>query len=273
MAAIPRKRRVWRYIVLAIVLLPIAAFVAALALTRMDPPAWKAHQAAMKKSTPAQREAKAVSLEARLTALTSYTRADGVPGIVLVSASGGERGGAAAALNDGLGVRQFHVEADEFNAWLETRLPQFLANQNVKLPANMTQPMVAVVDGNIMLAFKYDSERISQVVSLHLKPSITVPPGGSKERPQLVLKLDAIRAGRLPFPVDSLVRGLRDSKKSADGKLDPTAATHQLANALEGKAIDPVMSVPSDRTRQIRLLAMDLTKNGADITVRLEPVK
>ncbi len=259
------KRFIWRSVVV-VALLAIIGVVVGFFLLRSEPSHWAERQQRRATVPQADRNTQAQSLEARFTALLSYTNPTGDPGIKFLpdSASTGAVTGVSTPgqPDDGLGLRSISVSTDEVNAWLETRLPEWLANQNVTLPAEVQDPMFAVRDGLVILAFRYETQRVSQVVSMSFRPELI---GQDTQNPQLVFALAGVSGGKLPFPSGTLVSRLEEQASTAKNE-----ALTRVADAMAGRPFEPVMPL-ADGKRQVRLINYTLGDDTTELTVRLEP--
>lgn len=159
--------------------------------------------------------------------------------------------------DDALGVRTITLNFDEANAWLATRLKDWLANQKRELPAGLTDPMLASSGDSLVAAFHYKNNDIDQVFSVLL--SLKFLDDG-----QAVLSIDGIRGGRLPLPTGSVLNRL------PGGAEDGEAHHSRVVAVLLGQQpFDPVL--PIDGTRQARIIGMKVDDKSVGLTVRAEP--
>lgn len=158
---------------------------------------------------------------------------------------------------DALGVRTITLGFDEANAWLATRLNDWLANQKRELPAGLSQPMLASGGDSLVAAFHYKNNEIDQVFSVFL--SLKFHDDG-----QAVLSIDGIRGGRLPLPTGSVLKHL------PGGAADNGAQHSRITAVLLGQQpFDPVL--PIDGTRRARIIGMRVDDKSVSLTVRAEP--
>jgi hypothetical protein len=159
--------------------------------------------------------------------------------------------------DDALGVRTITLSFDEANAWLATRLNDWLANQKRELPAGLTKPMLASSGESLVAAFHYKNNDIAQVFSVYL--SLKFLDDG-----QAVLSIDGIRGGRLPLPTGSVL------KRLPGGTTDDEAHHSRITAVLLGQQpFDPIL--PIDGTRQARIIGMRVDDKSVSLTVRAEP--
>ena len=158
---------------------------------------------------------------------------------------------------DALGVRTITLNFDEANAWLATRLNDWLANQKRELPAGLSKPMLASSGDSLVAAFHYKNNDIDQVFSVFLSLKFL-------DYGQAMLSIDGIRGGRLPLPTGSVL------KRLPGGAADDGVQHSQITAVLLGQQpFDPVL--PIDGTRQARIIGMRVDDKSVGLTVRAEP--
>ncbi|MCE9589665.1 MAG: hypothetical protein K8S99_03985 [Planctomycetes bacterium] len=156
--------------------------------------------------------------------------------------------------------RAVAMSADEVNAWLHIKLGTLLANQNLAMPKEVSEPMIAVENDRLVLAFRYQTERVDQVVSAMF--TVVMHEDG-----RATVKLDAGRVGRLPVPV--AITGTALAHPKGDAALGRPGAKNVMESLFAGYTFDPV--TPIDQTRQVRLRGYRLTPQGIEATLRSEP--
>lgn len=153
-------------------------------------------------------------------------------------------------------VGTISVSLDEVNAWMAVKLNAWLANQHKTLPDEITEPMVAVRDDKLVLAFRYVSDRLDQVVSLDFTVEL-------QDGQEATIKLLGIRGGKLPLPAGTAAKLM---PKTADS--DQQGVIEKLAKAFDGMSFDPVANI--DASRKARVIGLALRPDGLDVTVRVE---
>ncbi|MHB1157606.1 MAG: hypothetical protein ACYC26_12320 [Phycisphaerales bacterium] len=98
------------------------------------------------------------------------------------------------------------LDADQINQWLIERLPTWAANQNIKLPAWLEHPMVAMEHDRLIVAAQVRRGELTQIVSLVYRPSR--PNAGP-----VTLDLVTIRGGTLGLPAGALMDVLLEQVK------------------------------------------------------------
>jgi hypothetical protein len=155
------------------------------------------------------------------------------------------------------GVRTIRLEFDEANAWLDQRLNDWLKNQGHRLPAGLSDPMLASNAGRLVVAFRYESDEIDKVFSVLLLLDVL-------DDGQAVLTIDGVRAGRLPIPVDTAMKQLPNASDGESGGQPDLFDT-----LMGGRPFDPIL--PIDGTRHARIIGLDVDDTGLMLTVRAEP--
>ncbi|EMB17532.1 hypothetical protein [Rhodopirellula europaea] len=98
---------------------------------------------------------------------------------------------------------------DEINAWLSDQLPERFDRLSKR---GVREPAIAIEDGQILAAVRYQSSRWDTVVSCRLSVEMTEEPN------LLAIHLSDLKAGALPLPLEPFVR--RISREAALGDLD-----------------------------------------------------
>lgn len=157
---------------------------------------------------------------------------------------------------DSLGVRTIRLSFEEANAWLSTRLYDWLANQNRQMPPGVADPMLAASGDSLVAAFQYQNAEINQVFSVFLSLEFL-------ENGQAVLSIDGIRGGRLPLPTQSVLERL-------PGENENTGQPNQALAVLMGEQpFDPIL--PIDGARRARIIGMEVDDDGVALIVQAEP--
>jgi len=176
----------------------------------------------------------------------------------LSSSSGYQAGGVGLwrAVGDRAeGVRRIRLGFDQANAWLATRLADWLVNQHRQLPAGLSDPMLASDSGRLVVAFRYHNQEVDQVFSVLM--SLEFLDNGRAK-----LSVDGVRGGRLPLPTRSVLKRLPGAGHGAGGS--------QIVSVLLGQQpFDPVL--PIDGSRRARIIGMEVDDRGVSLVVQSEP--
>jgi len=153
-------------------------------------------------------------------------------------------------------VRTIRLNFDQVNAWLDQRFAGWMENQQRQLPRGVSSPMLSSHAGRLVVAFRYESEEITQVFSVFL--SLTPLDDG-----QATLQIQGVRGGRLPIPVGMAL----DQLPAADDESgeDPSGL---LGVVLGGHPFDPIL--PIDGTRHARIIGLSVDETTMSLTVRAE---
>ena len=232
-----------------IALLIVAVIVVPLDIYRRlktTPEHWNHYQKLLEQTTPQERQQIADNVEARFLAALSIRTAGDQP----------------IGDGDGLGLRTFSLSTDEANCWLESKMPQWWANQQAQgdlppLLREITQPNIAVDDGQLVFSFRYTSPRLNQVVSLYC--DLAVPKEG-----ELQLQVRRVVGGTMPVPAQTILSRFTDAD-------DPhgSQVAQQLQSALDGKTYAAKQIMPGNRIGRIKDL--NLRPDGLDVTINIVP--
>lgn len=134
------------------------------------------------------------------------------------------------------------IHDKDINAWLAERLSAWLTHdQDLHWPENISVPQIRLSKDQITLAVQLrDEEENSRVVSLNLEPQMI-----DKE---LLLAIDGISLGRLSLPgqpVGQVASWLNEA--APEGFFDDLRVSQLLDLLLEGKAIQPILSLSDGR--------------------------
>ena len=152
--------------------------------------------------------------------------------------------------DDTLGVRTIRLSFDEANAWLASRLDDWLVNQKRSLPAGLSDPMLTSESGRLVVAFRYKNGDVDQVFSVLM--SLKFLKDG-----RATLSIDGVRGGRLPLPADSVLKHL------------PGGESSQVVAVLLGqKPFDPIL--PIDGSRRARIIGLEVDDRSVGLVVQAE---
>jgi hypothetical protein len=238
-AAAPKRRRwrgcLWGVLVVAVLMALGGAW--AWRLWKRVPAAWTRNQAFLAATDNATLLEMADNLEKRLLAELTDPGLDGT---------------AAGNVNQ---PRTIHVSMQEVNAWLAVKLPTWAANRGAVLPPEMSGYMVASEGQDLVVAFQYQSPRVTQVISVVI--GLDIQPTGQAE-----LSVRHVRGGELPLPPGTVVNQV---KKAIAAR---SAQNSDINAIIDGRPFDPLVDI--DAARRLRLLGYRLDADGADVTIRTE---
>lgn len=223
------------------------------------PDYWQANQQALASTTREEQERMADDAFNRLTA--TFTAASNStsrqPGNLHASDQQTPAGDGAAAAGERDADRTVKLTYQEVNAWLATRLKDWLANQGATLPKEVRDFMVAKEGGNLVVAFEFDTPQLQQVVSLVLDVGMT-------DEGLMRVGVVRVRGGTLPLPIEELLQGIRDSSPDAVSPED----IDRLTSALDGQTFEPEFKIDGSRTARITYFKM--LDDGVEVTARVQ---
>jgi hypothetical protein len=197
----------------------------------------------------------------------------------------------SSSRSDHTATRRIQLELTRINAWLASRLDDWLANQGHSLPSAIGRVMVATENNKAILAFAYhgslgedddaagDRQQAEpRIASFVLAPSIDATGQGR-------LKLEAIRLGNMPVPRNWIIQPLREhlaaKRRSAQAASTqaPAGRSHEQQDAaklkrllklLDGDPFEPRWRLDQ---RAARLVGIELKDRAIVLTIRHEPAK
>lgn len=256
-----RRWLTWRKVILLVIggicLLGVAGAVGGYWLLQATPVYWQQRQQYLTSLSLQDLKREAESLERRILNELSYV-SSGSP----LEGEGTQQNAQGAGQDSDVAIphepRTVSLTINEVNAWMAKRLKSWMKNQQMHIPKGVTDPMVAVQDEHLVLAFQFDSGELSSVISLLFTVEI-------QDNHEAQIKLNKMRGGRLPLPT-GIVHRLGTAGTSAKHQQQIAS----LAEAFDGMTFDPVMRFDQ---QQIRVLAIGLHPDRIDLTIQAEEVK
>ncbi|MDP6311529.1 MAG: hypothetical protein QF781_05145 [Phycisphaerales bacterium] len=139
-------------------------------------------------------------------------------------------------------VWRLRIPEEAVNAWLATRLPQWLSGQGTQWPVDLTPPQIHITPTGIEVAIASDDFG-SRIGRFQVRPIIT--------NNQLAFESPTLRVGRLPLPLPT--SWIHPTLQDALAQAEDLAF---LATLLQGDLIDA--KVPLVDHRHVRLHAITL---------------
>jgi len=139
-------------------------------------------------------------------------------------------------------IWRLRVPEDAVNAWLATRLPQWLSGQGVQWPEDLAPPHIHITSAGIEVAISND-DLGSRIGRFRVRPVI--------RGDQITLESPTLRIGRcpLPLPMMWIQPSLQESLSKADD-------LRFLTTMLQGDAVDA--AVPLVDRRQVHIHTITL---------------
>ena len=230
-----RARRRWGCAVLLVLLLILALLIGRLVMQlTATPEYWQTNRDFLDKTPPPQLAQMAREVETRLP--SEWTQ----------------------PIGEGSGERKVRVQFDEVNAWLALRLPQYLENQDLKLPRQIGQTMLSQRDGELVLAFDYVSPNWGQRIA-SIFVSLAQPEGKPVQ-----LGISRARAGEQNLPLKYIFNALREVQAFRE----PPAST-VLDRLSKGEKIElPPLPVDDHREAVVRGIEVTPLWIEVDLLVR-----
>jgi len=207
-------------------------------LWRSEPAYWQQRRSFFEQHTAQQRMVLAESVEQRILATLSDVS------IAAVDES-----------EDAADKGTVFLTIDEINAWVDQRLYDWAANQGSTIPDFITEPMLAIVDGELVIAFLYDSPSIRQIFSIECDVLL--------EDDRAVIKVLSVSGGRLQIPA---VQAASKAVGRVQGQESEMAQmTDRITEAFDGLAFDPILKLGQQK---VLLKAFELEPDGARLVFK-----
>lgn len=161
----------------------------------------------------------------------------------------------------------FSIPASDANAWLNARLPKWLANRTepINLPQDLTQLQVEFDSGLVHIGAMVRQGDTSRILSATLQPRLE--PDGS-----LWFTATWLHAGRLPVPASWVVQRAADPRSSyIPEKIRRLPETAAMLRAFAGEI--PIIQTPVVKLgdgRRVRLLSLAARNGRLEIRCRTE---
>lgn len=169
--------------------------------------------------------------------------------------------------DDGVAPWSVGLRAADANAWLNTRLGQWLTNRDERFvwPSRVRNLQVEFDRGLVHVGIELAREEETQVLSATLRPEF-------HDDGSLWVRAESVMVGRLPLPADWILKQAESNWPDLLPSVtwdDPEART--LLDALAGRG--PLATVPVVELgdgRRVRVIAMRSTDSTLYLTLRTE---
>ena len=252
----PKRRWVRRFL-LAVIWVTVVGATTVIYLLRSTPEDYKQFQAFLESHTEQQITDIAVGVENKFSAL--------------LAAGGGNFGGDLTV--DGgfdvsqadpkvlYGPRELLISRDEANAWLTNKLPDWIESRGTSFPSQVSDIMATTEGRFMVLRFNFQTQEISQVVSMVLDASF-------RQDGKVLLTLQSIKGGQLPLPLETLTSAM---KKNVDGSGRVAQTVDKMANMFDGETFDTRFNV--DKKRDLTVVGLEFIDDKINMKMNLVPRK
>ena len=166
-------------------------------------------------------------------------------------------------IGEGDGLRTIRIHYDEVNAWLAVRLPQYLENQSIDLPREVGQFMLTQRDGELVVAFDYESRRLGPRIASVFLQFREPQDSGQAPASTLQARVHRVRAGEQALPVSYLTNLLAEHVAPDNPQFQSTL------ELLGRRYFVKLPPLPVDDYRQATVLGVDVQPQAIDVTVRV----
>lgn len=147
------------------------------------------------------------------------------------------------------------LSIEEINAWIDQRLSEWATNQGKEVPEYVTEPMVAIVDQQLVAAFRLVNPPVDQVVSIVTRVMI--------DQGVATVKVENVFGGRLEVPG---AKAMAQAIETSAGDSEFGGVVRKVTEAFDGVQFDPVVKLNGQK---IQVVAFELQEHGAMITFEL----
>ena len=124
---------------------------------------------------------------------------------------------------------------EQVNAWLIHQLPNEFSRL---LPKGVQEPRVAIEEGRVLVAARYENRSIETVVSFEVTAQLTEEPN------VLAIAISNLRAGSLPLPLDRFIDHI--SRRAARDEIEVRWDKNERGDPIA------LVTVPSEHPRYVR---------------------
>ena len=242
-ASRPGRRRVLRKVLLAALLVITAGGGTVFWLLRSEPAHWKQHQQFLQSVSPQELKAMTRKVDRQMELLVTLSE---------------ELDQASDSQADKPLVQKVHVAIEEANVWITEKVEEWLKYRDYDMPSEVTSPMIAMEDGQLLLSFRFDTATFSQIFTAGFDVEFL-------ENGNALLRLQNVSAGRLPLPVDGIGDYIRS--KAPDNETARKAAG--WLDKLDGVEFKP--SLKAGKRHKACIVDYEVTEDGITLTVRVAP--
>ncbi len=257
----PKRRSIKTFfkIVVTLVLFFAVATAIVVFLARSEPAYWQENQTFLRGSSPKQIEQLAEQVDVQLQALANL----GFGGAQDQADVPTDIDGAAKAKLEDIHIntdQTITLTNDQIAAVVQTRVDQWMSDRGYVKPTEITDPMVAVDSGKLVMAFKLQLGGISQVISG--KFDLTIRNDGMAE-----LSMSSFLVGKLPVPAKAIGEHLRNQS----GGDQRAVQVGQWLEKLQHMEFRPVIEL--EHRRRARVQDYKILKDSLELTVRIQDHK
>ncbi len=256
--------------VLVLLLLVAAGSAIIIYLARSEPTYWKEHQVFLRESTPEQLEQLAEQVDLQLQSLANLgldpidREADAaMQSLNALAGSDRPDDNQAKVKPEDVHInidQVFTLTNDQLAAVVQTRLEDWMSDRGYDKPTEITDPLVAVDDGSLVMAFQLQLGSFAQIVSGRF--DLQIHNDGMAE-----LSMKRFLVGTLPVPANAVGKHLR---QMSGGNSRATEVGEWLEK-LQHLEFKPVIEL--DHRRRARVQDYKLLDHGLELTVRVQDHK
>lgn len=268
------RKLITRVVVLTLLAVLLTAGVV-IYLAKSEPGYWKQHEKFLAETTPQEMEKLAGQVEDKLKMLANLGIDQNDPATQTLRELTGQGTGNQTTADGVVETTEFKIKPEDVHinteqtitldneqlaAVVQLRMDEWMLERGYVKPKEIEDPMMAVDDGNLVMAFKFKAGKFNAIISG--KFDLTILENG-----MAVLTLKRFLVGKLPVPADSLGEHLR---RQSGG--DPRAEkVGEWLGKLQELEVKPVIEL--EHRRRARVMAYKTLKDGLEMTVRIQDHK
>lgn len=241
-------------------------------LVKSEPAYWKQHEKFLAETSPQQMEELAEQVEDKLNKLANLGIDVGDPTAQALQELTAEDAKPDAVAGETTEYKikpeDVHINSEQtitlnneqLAAVVQLRMDEWMLERGYIKPKEINDPMIAVDDDNLVMAFNFKIGKFDTVISGKFNLEIL-------DNGMAMLSLKRFLVGKLPVPADSLGEHLR---KQTGG--DPRAEkVGEWLGKLKEMEVKPVIEL--EHRRRARVMAYKILKDSLEMTVRIQDHK
>jgi len=261
----PKRGKRWlKVLILTFVVIPTIALAVVFYLLRSQPVYWEQHQQFLARTTPDQMQSLSENVLDKLNNLAITNHQDPKQPHTdinsLVDSTQTQRTDQNVKPSDIKidDTHQLFLNHDELAATFTTQFDQWIQWQGYNKPEEISDPMIALKEGGLYMAFELQLPGFSQVLSA--KFDLQISNAGFAD-----LTLDHFLAGRLPIPANGITQYITDQAPTHG---DRAAKLGHWLSKLEHFQFKPVIKI--EHRRRATVLAYNIAQDGINLTLRIQ---
>ena len=240
-------------------------------MARSTPDYWKEHERFIQNTSPEQLEELAEEVEDKLDELANLGVEEAIkeaaePNIQILTDPDAEEAPvetAAQVKPEDVKInvdKKIMLDNEQLAAVVKARMDEWMTDRGYVKPPEITDPMITIDDGKLIMAFRFQSGSFSQVISGNFDIEFL-------DDGMAILRMQRFLVGQLPVPADKI--GEQLSKHS--GGNQRAAKVGEWMEKLQELEFKPVIEL--ENRRRARVQSFTLLEKGMEVVVRVQDHK